>query len=135
MIDAETAKRFMMQGNPDLEAYSNRTNAQYNWIERLITECLDAENGKEDMELPDPLMNLLDATFQMNQAYIEVSSWPNTPETKRRAIRNWITQAIDLVQRAKGPAQPPEGAALPGPGPGAPPPAPPMPGGPPPALN
>ncbi|MBK9496878.1 MAG: hypothetical protein IPO08_20695 [Xanthomonadales bacterium] len=135
MIDAETAKRFMMQGNPDLEAYSNRTNAQYNWIERLITECLDAEDGEEDMEPPDPLMNLLDATFQMNQAYIEVSSWPNTPETKRRAIRNWITQAIELVQRAKGPAQPPAGAAPPGPGPGAPPPAPPMPGGPPPALN
>lgn len=133
MIDADTAKRFMMQGNPDLEAYSNRTNAQYNWIERLIAECLDADEGEEDMEPPDPLMNLLDATFQMNQAYIEVSSWPNTPETKRRALRNWITQAIELVQRAKGPAQPPAGAAPPGPG--APPPAPPTPGGPPPALN
>jgi hypothetical protein len=131
MIDADSAKRLMSQGNPDLEAYSNRDNAQYNWIERLVAECLDAEDGEEDMEPPDPLMNLLDATYQMNRAYIEISSWPDTPESKRRALRNWIGQAIELVQRAKGPAQPP--AAGPGPtqpAPGAPP------GGmPPPALN
>jgi len=132
MIDADSAKRLMSQGNPDLEAYANRDNAQYNWIERLVAECLDAEDGEEDMEPPDPLMNLLDATYQMNRAYVEISSWPDTPESKRRALRNWITQAIELVQRAKGPAQPPAAGAGPTqPAPGAPPAG----GMPPPALN
>jgi hypothetical protein len=118
MIDAETAKRFMTQGNPDLEAFSNRSNAQHNWIERILSETLDAEAGKEEMEPPDPYMNLMDALFQVNQAYLEVSSWPNTPESKRRAIRGWMDQCLQLINRAKAP---PAGAAPPAPGPGAPP--------------
>lgn len=135
MIDAETAKRFMTQGNPDLEAFANRSNGQYNWVERMIAEVLDAEDGEEYMEPPDPLMNLMDAVFQVTQAYIEISSWPNTPESKRRALRNFVTQGIELINRAKAPPEPQPGPSQMGAAPTPPAPGGPPPGGPPPALN
>lgn len=126
-IDAGTAQRLIGSGNPDIESDYNRKNAQYNWIERIITEILDSDSEEDAPEVdgPDPYMNLLDAAFQMNQAYLEVSSWPNTPEKKRAQMRQWLDQCIQLINRAKPPAAPP-GAPAPG---GAPPPMP-APGGP-----
>lgn len=105
-IDPETAARLMMSENPDLEAVSNRKNAQYNWVERIIYSIHDADPDEDpDVESPDPLMDLPKAVQQMIDAYLECSSWPDTPETKRRAMRTWIQQGVELIQRANPPPQ------------------------------
>lgn len=121
-IDAGTAQRLIGSGNPDLESEYNRKQAQHSWIERIITDILESKDEFPESDMPDPYMNLLDAAYQMNQAYLEVSSWPNTPESKRAAMRQWLDQCIQLINRAKQPEPAPEmppGAGAP---PGAPPP-------------
>lgn len=105
-IDPETATRLLTSDNPDLEAVSNRKNAQYNWVERIIYSIHDADPDEDpDVESPDPLMDLPKAVAQMIDAYLECSSWPNTPETKRRAMRTWIQQGVELIQRQSPPPQ------------------------------
>ncbi len=98
LLSPEAAKRMLTSGDPDLESMSNREQAQFHWIERLIQEVHDVEDADEDIQIegPDPLMNLPSATMQMTEAYLELSSWPKTPENKRRALRNWILTAVEL---------------------------------------
>jgi hypothetical protein len=114
-LDPQTAARLMMSGNPDLEGYANRKDAQYNWVERIIFEIHDTpDTDVPDVDSPDPLMDLPRAVSQMIDAYMECSSWPNTPEQKRAAMRTWIQQGIELIQRANPPQpQTPAGAPVP----------------------
>jgi hypothetical protein len=122
-IDPDTAARLMMSGNPDFEAVSNRKDAQFNWVERIIFEIHDTPDDEEpEVDSPDPLMNLPRAVNQMIDAYLECSSWPNTPEPKRRAMRTWVQQGIELIQRANPPQQPQAPAGAPGLSPSLPPP-------------
>lgn len=112
-LTAAEAERLSTQGNHDLEAFASRRQAQYNWVERIIAEILDSEDGEEHLvEGPDPYMSLLDALRQVNEAYLEVSSWPTVPESKRKALRDWMTQCIDMIRRAS-PQAPPASPAVP----------------------
>ena len=117
LLDPEVARRMLASADPDLEAWSNRDLAQYNWIERIVCEIHDEDdpNTEIDVDGPDPLMNLPAAMLQMTEAYLEISSWPGTPENKRRAMRNWILLAANLANKAASvqPAQPPPPAAGP----------------------
>lgn len=109
LISPETAKRLIASGNPDLESQSNREQAQYNWLERLICEVLDVEDDEEDIQIqgPDPLMKLDAALMQMTEAYLEVSSWVDTPENKRSALRNWVLECSRMIEMANPPPPPP----------------------------
>jgi len=115
LIDQTVASRMLTSQDPDIEGMTARRQAQYNWIERLICEVHDEKD--EDVEIvmqpPDPLMALPQAITQVSEAYFEFSSWRNTPENKRRALRNWILQAVDLLYRQNTPATTSPTAAAP----------------------
>jgi hypothetical protein len=120
--DSETAGRVMGSMNPDIESESNRINAQYYWIERIIDGIMDTDSVEADAPIPyqspDPFMNLLRALKQMKDAYVEVSSWypPKKPkeqllfEKKRAAMRAWMKECIELIKRGQAPAAPGAGA-------------------------
>jgi hypothetical protein len=117
-ITPEAASRLITSGNPDVESETSRMNAQYNWIERVICEIHDETDPDADIvvDRPDPLMLLPAAAKQMRDAYLECSSWPNTPENKRRCMRNWVTDCFELINRGTQTAQdPPLSGMQPGP--------------------
>jgi hypothetical protein len=132
MLTPDAAKRMLASADPDIDSMSNRDQAQYNWIERIVGEVLESDDDDADDEMmlsvepPDPLMNLGAAVLQMTEAYLEVSSYPDAPEWKRSLLRNWVTAAVDLLNRSKAPPAAPAGPPIGAPPPEmAPPPGPP----------
>lgn len=103
-IPQDVATRLILSGDPDLEAYNNRMQGQWTWIERLICEVHDSDDkGDILIETPDPMMDLPLAAMQMRDAYLECSAWPDAPENKRKAMRDWYTLCIDMINQTKAP--------------------------------
>jgi len=120
-IPPEVANRLMFDGNPDLEAYNNRVQGQYNWIERIIGEVHDAGDDEDiQTEPPDPTWDMPLAAMQVKQAYHELSSWPDAPDNKRAALRDLYTLILDAMAQATQQNQAPGGATMPGQQPTAP---------------
>lgn len=115
-IPPDVATRLLLSGDPDLEAYNNRMQGQWTWIERIICEIHEADDKGEVFveDMPDPMMDLPLAAMQMKMAYLECSAWPDAPANKRKAMRDWYTLCIDMINQTQAPAQ----AAAPAPGPG-----------------
>jgi hypothetical protein len=132
-IDAQDAKRLL--DFPDLERAADLENASYNAVESCISAAL--KDGK--YKGPQPFLNLAQGCKQVQMALIK--GWvDNVPESRLILLRNWLTDAQQILAPPQAPASmpggPPMAGAPPPPGPGGAPPGPagpaPMPGAPPP---
>jgi hypothetical protein len=107
IVGVETFKQLL--GWPDLEKEMNNQTSQNRYVEMLLDEMLDAEEGG-DYEAPDPL--IIDkprALMQAAQTYFD-ALYDRAPEYNLQLIRDWISQLNELIAAQM---LPPEG---PGPG-------------------
>ncbi len=132
-IEPDDAKR--MLDFPDLEAVANYANASYDLVMEIIASIVDAD--EPEYIGPEPYMDLQNGLKRVQLAYLRAKK-NKLPEERLQMLRNWMSDAHDLLSPPPPPAQPPgmppPGAMPPGapPGPPMPPQGPPMPPGPPP---
>ncbi len=128
-LEPDDAKR--MLDFPDLEAVANYENASYDLVMEIISSIVDAP--EPEYIGPEPFMDLQNGLKRVQLAYLRAKK-NKLPEERLQMLRNWMSDAHDLVSPPPPPAQPmpPAGAAPPGPPMPPPPQGPPMPPGPPP---
>jgi hypothetical protein len=105
-IPPDVATRLITSGDADLEAWTLRMQGQWNWIERIICEIHDDESKDIKTEGPDPMMDIPLAALQMKQAYLELCSWKDSPEPKKRAMRDFYTLCLQEMNKQAAPAAP-----------------------------
>ena len=110
-IDAQDAKRLL--DFPDLERAADIENASYNAVERCISRAL-----KEKKYIgPQPFLGLTQAMRQVQLAL--VTAWSDGyPDDRLQLLRDWLSDAQELLERAAEAANPPP-PAMPGAVPGA----------------
>jgi len=124
-IDPNDAKRLL--DFPDLEAVSNQENASYNLVMDLISDI----KNEGTYSGPEPFMNLQQALKMFQMGYLQAKR-DAVPEDRLELMRQWMTEANDMLAGDQAQLPPgPDAGAPPGqpPPPGAPPGAP-MPGDP-----
>lgn len=129
-LSPELASKLLTDGDPDPTSFSKRQQAQERYIEQLIEKMLEAMpdewDAAEDMEPPDPYMDLDAGILQATDAYWEARA-DNVPDFNLELIRQWIQLCDKEVERRSQPAAPPADAAAMMPPPGLAAPAAPMP--------
>lgn len=126
MIDAQVAQRLTSAASSlDVEALTEQQSAQYRWVGRIISRVQtanedDAQELYTEIDPPDPMMNLGEAIIQMRDAYREMMA-DGAEQWRVRVIRDWITQAMALMQQDAAPAGPPGPPGAPPMGPEGPP--------------
>lgn len=113
---------------PDLKSYQSLSDATYDWTMSVIDGMLT--HG--EYTVPEPFMTksqMIDAIGRVQRAYFKASR-EKVPEDKLRMMRDWMTQATEMV--TSGQLKLPEPAPPPMPAPGMAPPGMPPQGGPPP---
>lgn len=120
-ISPDAAKRLLSQDNPDIEAANQREHANHRYIERLIGDIQSWDPDSDEppqIDPPDPLLDLEASVIQLTLAYREMKG-ESAPEEMLRLARNWITEAIEAIQKKQAEAQamaPPQPGAGPMPG-------------------
>ena len=93
---------------PDLKAYYNMANAGAEDIERQIEMMMDTG----EYETPEPYQNLQYGKIKMQQAYLMYRA-QKAPEDRLELLRQWISDAEELMQAAQQAAQAQVAAAAP----------------------
>lgn len=93
---------------PDLKAYYNMANAGAEDIERQIELMMDTG----EYETPEPYQNLQYGVVKMQQAYLMYRS-QRAPEDRLELLRQWISDANNLLSGAQQEAQAATMAAAP----------------------
>lgn len=114
VISMQTYKRLLDW--PDLEQEASRENAEWEYVESLLEQYLDAdEDDFEDYVPPDGYLTRKEqAMMQFVSAYFEARR-DGAPEFNLELLRRYMVQLGALIERAMQPPAPgPEAAAIAG---------------------
>jgi hypothetical protein len=111
---------------PDIKSYMANNDAVYDWTMNVVDDIM----RKGEYKAPEPFMTkgqMIDAIGRVQKAYYRYSRKKGVPEDRLQMLRDWMTQATEMVnagalQLPEPPPPPPPPGAMPPPMPGAPPP-------------
>ena len=114
LMSPSTYKRLIAW--PDLAAETDRESAEYEYLEELIDQYLDAEDIADAKYVPPDgyIMAKEEAMVQVTQCYF-LALRDGAPKMNLDLLRNYLLQLGETIARANAPPAPPE-AAMGGPG-------------------
>lgn len=103
--DTKEARRLL--AFPDLEASNSRADASHELVESMIDAMLD--DGV--YESPEPYLDLVDALYTVQQAYLEARA-DKAPEEALDMLRDFLEATKDLLDKQMAEQAPPPDAAM-----------------------
>src|SRR5690606_4364718 len=106
-LSGDEVQRLLLSPNPDVEHNYSKRNAQFQYVERLISDFQEydhSKGAKAVVPMPDPIMDLEAAIHQMELGYVEMLGMDAPYENKALAKR-WIDLARKEVQKVQAQAQ------------------------------